>query len=153
MRLPVLAATLLLAGSSPAFAHRLHSGLKLTDDQLRVEAYYSDDAPAQEAKVTVLRGDEVVAEGRTDERGIWTCPRPQPGTYTVRVLSEGHAAAPETIVVPGPGPAPVVGPAPADREERTRTPWGRLGLGLGIIVGLALGWLAARRALGKTGGA
>jgi hypothetical protein len=150
MRYPVLVATLLLAGASPAFAHRLLADAALTETQFRVEAYYSDDTPAQGAKVSVLRGDEIIAEGRTDERGVWAGPRPQPGTYTVRVVSEGHAADPKSVVVPEDGG--VIEPPPADREANTRTPWDRLGIGLGVIAGLAIGWLVTRRAMGKSDG-
>jgi hypothetical protein len=152
MRFPILAATLLLAGTSPALAHRLHSDVKLTADQLRVEAYYADDTPAQEAKVTVVRGDEVIAQGRTDEKGVWNCPRPEPGSYTVRVLSAGHAADPATIVVPDSEAAPVADPGTDDRESRTRSPWAGLGVGLGVIAGLGVAWMVARRALTRASG-
>jgi len=151
MRTLILAATLLLVGTSPAFAHRLLSTPRIVGDQLRVEAYYSDDTPAQEAKVTVSRGDEVVAEGRTDEKGAWTCPRPKPGTYTVRVTSTGHAADPETVVVPAEEET-VAAPPADERERRTRTPWARLGAGLGIIGGLGIAWLLARRAANRESG-
>jgi hypothetical protein len=97
--------------------------------------------------VTVLRGDEVVAEGRTNEKGVWTCPLPKPGTYTVRVVSTGHAADPEPLVVPEQDAAPDAGPQSDERERRTRTPWARLGAGLGVIAGLGVAWLVARRAM------
>ena len=91
-------------------------------DRLRVEAYYDDGTPAQEAKVTVRRADQVVVEGRTDDKGVWTCPRPEPGTYTVRVVSVGHAADPETVVVAGasrprpPSRPPTTGPGGRGRR-------------------------------------
>jgi hypothetical protein len=151
MRTPLLVASLLLVGSSPAFAHRLLSTPRIVGDQLRVEAYYSDDTPAQEAKVTVSLGDEVVAEGRTDEKGVWMGPRPKPGTYTVRVTSTGHAADPETLVVPEEEEVVAV-PPPDERERRTRTPWARLVAGLGIIGGLGIAWLLARRATNRASG-
>src|SRR5262245_49199303 len=116
MRIPLIAVAFVLAGSTPAFAHRLHVEAKVAGDQLRVEAYYSDDTPAQEARITITRGDQPVAEGRTDERGVWTCPRPAPGTYTVRAESAGHAAR-ETLVVPQPDPVPTTEPTPTINER------------------------------------
>src|SRR4051794_2381438 len=145
----LLAATVLLAGSSPAFAHHLLSTAKLVGDRLRVEAYYDDDTPAQEARVTVRQDDRVVTEGRTDEKGVWTCPRPEPGTYTVRVVSVGHAAEPATVVVGEPEPTPAVEPVPDERARRTYTPWGRLAAGLAVIGGLWVAWLISRRAMAR----
>jgi hypothetical protein len=148
MRL-LIVATVLLAGSSPAFAHHLLSKATLVGDRLRVEAYYDDDTPAQEARVTVRVDARVVVEGRTDEKGVWTCPRPEPGTYTVRVVSVGHAAEPTTLVVNEREPTPPADPAPDDRARRTHTPWGRLAAGLAVIGGLWVAWLISRRAVAK----
>jgi hypothetical protein len=67
VRLSLLATAVFLAFTSPALAHRLHVDVKPTGDRVRVEAYYDDGTPAQEARVTITRGDETVAEGRTDE--------------------------------------------------------------------------------------
>ena len=71
--LPVL---VLLIGAAPAFAHKLYVDPTLVGDRLRVEVYYDDDTPAQDAQVTVLFGDENLATGRTDEKGVWSCPAP-----------------------------------------------------------------------------
>ena len=141
MRLSLLIAAALLAWSSPAFAHRLHVEARLTEnDQLRVEAYYDDDTPAQDARVTIRLGEQLVAEGKTDDKGVWTCPRPEPGTYTVRAQTAGHGAT-TTLEVPQPTAIAAPPPSDDDRASRTRTPWGRLAAGLAIIGGL---WLAAR---------
>ena len=146
MRFPHQIATvcLLLAGAGPAFAHRLIVDPTPVGDRLRVEAYYEDDTPAQYAKVTVVVDGRTVAEGQTDDRGVWTCPRPAPGTYTVRVADHGHAGK-ETVVIPDPNASPLAvsadpDPPREDRSERTRTPWGRLAIGLAIIAGLTLVW-------------
>ena len=152
MRFPLLAATVLLAGSSPAFAHRLHVVAKVTGEQVRVEAFYDDDTPAQEAKVTVALGEQTVAEGRTDEKGVWTFARPAPGTYTVRAESAGHAAK-ETLVAAGPDRVPAAEPTAADeRARQTRTPWARLAAGLTVIAGLWVAWLISRRAMARPSG-
>ena len=91
MRL-LLIMTVLLVGSSPACAHRLNVRAKIDGDQVRIEAFYDDDMPAQEARITIADGDQIVAAGQTDEKGVWTCACPKPGSYTVRAESVGHAA-------------------------------------------------------------
>jgi nickel transport protein len=143
-----LGALALLVGASPIYAHRLHVDPDIEGNQLRVEVYYDDDTPAQDAKVTVRAGDEVVAEGRTDEKGVWTCPKPGPGTYEVRAESVGHVAK-ETLVIPDPatdqGPSPTPTAPDETREAATRTPWRRLGLGIGLIAGVALMTLVLRK--------
>jgi hypothetical protein len=92
----------LLLTAAPAFAHKLLLDCRVKDDRVRVEAFYDDDTPAQKAKVSLENeANQVVAEGRTDERGLWSCPLPKPGKYTVRAESVGHAAR-ETLVISAP---------------------------------------------------
>jgi hypothetical protein len=142
----VLAATVLLLAAGPAFAHRLNVKPTVVGDQLRVEAYYDDDTPSQEAKVTLTRDGELVASGRTDEKGIWTTPRPKAGTYVVRAESVGHAAKDSfEVTEPEPTAAPAVEPPPAEPTHHTPTPWRELATGLGIIAGLWVVWQIARR--------
>jgi nickel transport protein len=130
--LPLL---VVLIGAAPAFAHKLHVDPTIVGDRLRVEVYYDDDTPAQKAKVTVFFGDEQLATGKTDDKGVWTCPAPGPGTYLVRAESLGHAAK-EAVVIPDPAAEPL--PAPESRAVRTRPPWRNLALGLGLIGGVVL---------------
>jgi hypothetical protein len=149
VRLILLTPALLLVGTSPAFAHRLHVDVKANGDQVRVEAYYDDDTPAQEAKITISLGDQTVAEGRTDDKGVWTCAKPAPGTYVVRAESVGHAAKETLVVEPG-AQSPDATPTPTDeRARRTHTPWARLAAGLAVIGGLWLAWAISRRAVSK----
>jgi nickel transport protein len=150
MRFSLLAAVLLLSATSPAFAHRLHVEPKVVGDQLRVEAYYEDDTPAQDAKVTVRSGDATVAEGRTNEKGVWTCAKPAAGTYTVRAESVGHAAT-ETIVIAKAEDGPPTATIASDdsgsvgRKAKTRTPWRNLILGVGLVAAACLAWLVSRK--------
>jgi nickel transport protein len=134
--------------TSPAFAHKLELVARLVGDQLRVEAFYADDTPAQEAKVTVSIEGKVVADGRTDEKGVWTCPKPAPGTYSVRVESVGHAAK-ETLVIADAAQASDAVSSAAEPEStapsessarfaKTATPWRRIALGLGLIAGVSV---------------
>ena len=146
MRFPLQlgALYLLLAGAGPAFGHKLIVDPTPVGERLRVEAYYEDDTPAQSARVTVIIDGKTVAEGQTDDKGVWTCPKPAPGTYTVRVVDHGHAGK-ETVVIPDPNASPPVvtadlGPPTEERSEKTRTPWGRLAIGLAVIAGLTLLW-------------
>ena len=83
----------LLLIASPAFAHKLLTSWKVDGGRVRVEAFFDDDTPAQEAQVVVTdAADRTVAEGRTDERGVWSFARPAAGSYSVRVESVGHRA-------------------------------------------------------------
>jgi hypothetical protein len=76
---------------SGAAAHGLRADVTPTADPIRVEAGYDDGTPADDARVTVTAADgTVVASGKTDERGVWSFPKPGPGSYTVAVESAGH---------------------------------------------------------------
>jgi hypothetical protein len=152
MRNLLLAAIVLLVGSSPAFAHRLNVRAKLVVDQIRVEAFYDDDTPSQDAKITIALGDQTVAEGRTDEKGIWTCARLAPGKYMVRAESVGHTAKEPLEVAEGEQVSVADSTKPDDERARlTQTPWGRLAAGLAVIGGLWVAWIISRRAVTKTG--
>ena len=142
------AAIVFLVGSSPAFAHQLHVVVKIDGDRVRVEAFYGDDTPAQEARITILFEEEIIAQGRTDEKGVWWCERPKAGTYTVNAESVGHAAKEPLIVAESPAAPPTEIP-PDERKRRTQTPWARLAAGLGMIGGMYIAWLIVRRSLRK----
>lgn len=134
--LPALAALLLAA--APAAAHQLALDCRVAEGKLRVEAYYvtPQKPPAAGATVVVAKETgEVVAEGKTDDRGLWSCPAPPDGKYVVRVKTLGHDA--EEALAVG---------APAPPKEEPGVPWPRVGLGLAIIALLFTGvWLARRR--------
>ena len=133
-------ACLLLA--APASAHKLMVDCRLKDDRVRVEVFYDDDTPAQQAKVIVENENkEVIAEGKTDERGLWSYPVPAPGKYIIRAESVGHNAR-EVLVVPADKPTPEEAPA---TRTTTETPWLQIGVGLGVIAILCTGALLFRR--------
>ena len=131
-----LTSLILLITVSPAWAHRLLSESKLTQTDLVVEAYFDDDTPAQEAKVSVWKENEKFAEGKTDERGVWKMPRPVAGTYEIKVESVGHLSK-ETIEISD----EVVAASSENTSEPThtkpKTPWFAVGAGLLVIAGLA----------------
>jgi hypothetical protein len=142
----VLTVAAILVATSPAQAHRLIVDPRVVGDQVKVEAFYEDDTPAQNAKVTVWLDKEKVAEGRTDEKGVWKFPKPAPGTYTVRVEDLGHAGK-ELLVISDPkvgSESPTHMPEPAadvpSRDEKTGPRWGRVAIGVGVIGGLVLLW-------------
>jgi hypothetical protein len=117
---------------------------------VRVEAYFSDDTPAINALIVVRNEqNEIVAHGRTDDRGVWAFSRPAPARYEVSIDGgAGHRAAqrltiPEQPSQPGSQEA-VVSDGPV-RDDFTRVPWLRLGIGLTVILLLAMGWLGRTR--------
>lgn len=141
----LLVVALLFLSVSPAFAHKLYVEAKLGTDTVRFEAYYEDDTPAQQARITVSKDDAVVAEGRTDEKGVWTCSL-APGSYRVRAETLGHAAD-ATLEVPDKPVDISAPPGPDDHAANTHTPWSRVILGLGIIAGVTiLGYVLTRTA-------
>src|SRR5262249_34253578 len=89
---PGLAAFTLVLLPAPVHAHDLIVKCELIRDQVLVKAVFSDGKPAREALARVFRDDQqIVAEGRTDDHGQWSLPRPLPGRYEVVVdAGDGH---------------------------------------------------------------
>jgi hypothetical protein len=156
----------------PVSAHALGAECKIRGDKVEVEAYYDDDTPARDARVTVLdKQESVVAEGRTDDQGRWSFPTPKPGRYQVIVDAGGGHLTKLRMTVPDQGhsvgaavsssaegcpccegspnlsgdEADTISDGPT-REEFTRFPWSKAAIGLGILGGLALVLRLARRA-------
>jgi len=77
-----------------ASAHDLRLVVKLPPDMpdlLITEAGFDDDTPADEAKVVIVDATgAVIAEAKTDERGMCTFARPGPGKYTAKIEAFGH---------------------------------------------------------------
>jgi hypothetical protein len=144
-----IVATLLLLLFWPvhAAAHNLDAECKLVGNRVEVEAFYDDDTPARQARVRVLDArQEVLFEGKTDEQGKWSFPRPAPGEYKVEIDAGAGHRRPVTMTIPGPRAnattekvieAAVRISESAGREELTRFPWQRLLLGLLIIAALS----------------
>jgi hypothetical protein len=159
----------LLLGAYRAEAHGLGAECKLHGKRVELEAYFDDDTPARGATVRVEDvGRKAVAEGRTDAKGLWSFPRPQPGRYVVHVdAGAGHRTEVKVTIPEGeerPGDEPAEsGTAPPEpaapvtvsegpgREEFTRFPWLKLGIGVAVIGGVAAAFLISRR-LGRTTG-
>jgi nickel transport protein len=168
-----LATGLSLVFAVPVSAHALGAECKVRGDRVEVEAYYDDDTPARNARVTVLgAGQETVAQGRTDARGRWTFPIPAAGSYQVVVnAGAGHLTKIQITVPAGSRPAapgaglpggedpdreisadaaPVVLSEGPSRAAFTRFPWLKVGIGLGVIGVLGLAAWLARRTVGRS---
>ncbi len=95
-----------------AEAHAVGVSAKLKDGKVLVEAYFDDDTPAADAKITVsdLAG-MMVAEGKTDSKGVWSFPSPPPGKYKVAVdAGAGHRASDSIIIMSAPRPTEKTSP-------------------------------------------
>jgi nickel transport protein len=159
----------LVFAAVPAGAHELPHALgaeaKLKGDRVEVEAYFSDNTPARDARVAVHdAAEKAVADGRTDDQGRWHFARPAAGKYHVVVdAGDGHRAR-IAVTIPadqaGTATATTASPSDADcdcctdgvivstgpsRAEFTRWPWERVALGLSLIALAAFGWRAFRR--------
>lgn len=126
-----------------AAAHELRILVQVRGETFHVEAgyYYSTNEadPAEAAAVTVTDADgNRVAGGATDEKGVWTFPRPPAGTYTVVVEQAGHRAE-ATLPVPAQGAAAFL---PSRLDKRVG-----VAVGLAVVLGItfAYGFLRRRR--------
>jgi nickel transport protein len=140
-------AVLALALTAPALqAHAIGLSCKLVGRDVRVEAYFDDDTPARQAKITVRNtAREIVAQGRTDDQGVWTFTPPAPAAYEVTVdAGAGHLALQRLVVPDAIAEDNRLGNGPS-RTEFTQFPWPRLAAGLGLIALVALAFKLSRR--------
>ncbi len=135
----VLAAIFLAIAPTSAFAHALGVDCTLKAGKVNVEAFYDDDSPAQKAKVQVVNAkDEVIANGVTDEKGMWNFAAPPPGRYEVRVDAGAGHRAKKTINVPVPIDEPPTATISTgtSRAEFTRFPWLKVLIGVVVLGGV-----------------
>ncbi|HTU89684.1 MAG TPA: carboxypeptidase-like regulatory domain-containing protein [Gemmataceae bacterium] len=132
----------------PAAAHSVGAECTLRDGVVQVEAYFDDDTSAADARVVVRNtAGDIVAEGRTDAKGLWHFSVPSPGLYRVTVdAGAGHQTT-IRLHIPPPAEQPGIPPSVAEhihagpsRGEFTRFPWGGVILGLAAISFLFLAW-------------
>jgi hypothetical protein len=82
---------LLFVGAATAEAHGLYVHTELRGNQLRIEAWFDDDTPAEKARVKIVSGTTVIREGVTDEKGLWLTESLSPGKYQIQVdAGAGH---------------------------------------------------------------
>ena len=133
-------ACLLLTHSS-AFAHKLLVTTRVEGNEVRVDVYYEDDSPADGAKMQLLQGEQLLAEGRANDEGKWAIPRPGAGLYVLRAEHYGHVIL-EPVAIPA-----TDDPAAGDKSrEPTGARIDRLAIGLVVIAALfVMYWLICRR--------
>ena len=133
-----------LLGSERAFAHDLRAKVNALVDPIRVEAWFDDDEPAAEARVVVTDAEgRTIASGVLDEKGVWSFPKPSPGSYSIVVELTGHR---DRIRLEIPEAAPPV----VDSSWRLDKNLG-LVIGLGLLLGgsLSFAWLRRSRRRGE----
>ena len=132
-----------LGAHGRADAHGLHATVTVTDTDVKLEAFYDEELPADVADVTVTDADgNVVQTGKTDDRGLWSFPKPKPGTYKLVVSQIGHVAR-RSFEVTGPAEPDT----PAVYGGRPLNKW--VGLSAGLLILLVISgvtWLRRRRA-------
>ena len=133
-----------LLGSERAFAHDLRAKVSPDSNPIRVEAWFDDDEPAAEARVVVTDAEgRTIASGVLDEKGVWSFPKPGPGSYLIVVELAGHRD-PIHLNIPDAAPPEVAETWRLDKN---------LGLviGLGLLLGgsLAFAWLRRSRRRGE----
>jgi hypothetical protein len=139
------AVILLLLVASPAWAHNLGAECKIRGGRVELEAYFDDDTPARNAKVTLRdASSQIIVEGTTDHEGRWSVSVPKPGNYQIIVnAGDGHRHQQElTVLDRGAGTGSTIAGDGPSRDEFTRTPWLKIGLGLALIA-LATGGVYA----------
>lgn len=142
-RLPLLVVTCWLALTTSAEAHKLCLKAEKRQGKLYVEAWYDDDTPADRAKIKVTQSDQLVLEGVTNERGVWSADCPPTGAYLVEANDGGgHTAHAQFVIQPTDEPQQA---GETRQEVEVRRTWGVV-LGLGAVALLVLaGRLFLRR--------
>lgn len=69
--------------------HKLCAKLDIQGTQLKVEAWYDNDVPADNAKVILLQQQKTLQEATTDERGMCSLAVPPPGDYLLDINAGG----------------------------------------------------------------
>jgi hypothetical protein len=143
----ILTLLALLAPAAAARGHDLQAKVTVAADHVRVEAFYQllgDESPAEGAAVTLRdAAGAVVHAGKADARGVWTCPRPAAGAYTVVVEEPGHRAEVRVEV-------PAAGRTAEYRLPRL-DPRLAAAIGLGLIALVTLAVMRLRRPRPVTG--
>jgi nickel transport protein len=139
------------------FAHAMALEAKLKGDKVVITVFYDDDTPADNAKMIVEdESNAVIAEGKTDDKGMWTFATPKPGRYLVKADAGAGHAAKTTVVIPAGMPEPastdtsgreIAVSEGANRDSFTGSDkWRNAGIGSGAIVSIGvLGWFFLRR--------
>lgn len=167
LSLPLACFFSLVLAPNPALAHGLDMETRFEKGKLIVSAFYDDDTDAVGARVQLVSGSETLASAKTDAKGRCTFEIPPAGKYQIVVDAGAGHRTEKAITIPaniGRTPAAdpskreaskprtdalpetskdVVGEGPS-RVERAAYPWLKIGVGIGVIVLLALAFIASR---------
>jgi nickel transport protein len=132
-----------------ALGHGIGVQATLEQGTVHLEGYFDDDTPAADARVRIETEDgQLIVEGKTDDKGLWSFPAPAPGQYRVILdAGAGHVARIRLTIPESPATSATNVSEGPTRAEFTQFPWGRLVVGLGVIGLLAVGtrWLRGKR--------
>jgi nickel transport protein len=131
---------------SHAAAHALLADVRAGKDRVTVEAFFDDDTPAAQALVKVFdSGKKIVAEGKTDTKGVWTFPLPPPGEYQLVVdAGAGHRAT-KKLVVSARNQSTDNAAAAEHTFPDNSSRWLKVAIGLSAIAAISAGYLLSRR--------
>lgn len=129
----LVTAMFVLLPVAAARAHDLGAEARLVAGHVLIEAYFDDDTPARDAKVTVTNADkQQIADGRTDSAGRWSFPAPGPGRYTATIdAGDGHKTIVAVTIPAQRDTTAIVSDGPP-RSEFTKPRW--IGLGVGMLL-------------------
>jgi hypothetical protein len=96
------ALAVITGGPSVTTAHVLSVTTTMAGGKLEVAAYFNEDLPADDAVVELRTPDgELVAQGKTNENGVWIGSLPPVGRYNLTVRASGdHHRTVELFVGP-----------------------------------------------------
>ncbi len=147
---------LVVAGPAPLWGHGLGAQCSLRGSSVQVEAYFDDDTPAVQARISVRDvSEKIVMEGKTDSKGTWSFATPAAGKYMVIVDAGAGHRFQTTVVVPSiPGsrdpenlirPSGVLISEGPDKATFTRFSYLKVALGIGSIFLFSLAFLVAHK--------
>jgi nickel transport protein len=147
----LLAALVVLGFHSPAEAHALGVECRVRAGRVEVKAFFSDGSRAANARVVVQDAEQQrMADGRTDERGLWSFRPVRAGRYRVIIDAGAGHQTEETIEIKvehltEDAPEARVSQGPTE-EEFTGFPVSRVIVGLAALIGFsALLWVVVRQ--------
>jgi nickel transport protein len=87
---------------SIAFAHGLGVDAKRVGDAIRVVVVFDTDDPADDCEIVVVKWNgQIVITGKTDAKGEFTFPAPEPGEYRITAdAGSGHKAKVTITITP-----------------------------------------------------
>lgn len=123
--------------------HNLCAKVDIQGTNLRIEAWFDNETPADKAKVKLISNKKTLHEAVTDEKGLCSIPAPGAGNYTLDVNAGGGHRTEITFTIEAAVDEQTAG---ADKESVfQRRIWGAI-IGLGVIVALTFaGRIAFRK--------